>query len=71
MRIIWNLSLQEQRAQNFPTIPSTIQEELEFNPFMRVEWVLIRKQMKLADLHMHNYKTLTIVSLFLENDTCT
>lgn len=28
---------QDQRANNLPTIPSTIEEELKINPFMRVE----------------------------------
>jgi len=27
----------KQRAQNLPTIPSTIKEELAYNPFMRVD----------------------------------
>lgn len=28
---------EKQRASNLRTIPSTIKDELEFNPFMRVE----------------------------------
>ena len=32
--------LQALREKNLPTIPSTIGEELTFNPFMRVQWVI-------------------------------
>ncbi|XP_022306808.2 hydroxyacylglutathione hydrolase, mitochondrial-like isoform X1 [Crassostrea virginica] len=39
----------EQRAQNFPTIPSTIQGELEFNPFMRVDKANVQKHCKTSD----------------------
>jgi len=28
---------EQQRANNLPTVPSTIKDELEFNPFMRVD----------------------------------
>ena len=33
-----------QRASNLKTIPSTIKEELDYNPFMRVDLELFKKR---------------------------
>lgn len=33
--------LQEQRKEGLPTVPSSIEQEFNFNPFMRVEYVEI------------------------------
>ncbi|XP_062566489.1 LOW QUALITY PROTEIN: hydroxyacylglutathione hydrolase, mitochondrial-like [Saccostrea cucullata] len=39
----------DQRAKNCPTIPSTIEEELKFNPFMRVEDAHVQKHCGKSD----------------------
>ncbi len=39
---------EQQRRENRPTVPSTIQDELESNPFMRVDLL------ELKDLFGHN-----------------
>ena len=33
--------MQEQRKEGLPTVPSSIEQEFTFNPFMRVEYVAI------------------------------
>lgn len=40
---------EKQRASNLRTIPSTIQDELEFNPFMRVELDHFKKRYDQTD----------------------
>jgi len=39
----------QQRAKSLPTIPSTIAEELEYNPFMRVNEPSLQKSLKVTD----------------------
>jgi len=40
---------EKQRANNIPTVPSTVSEELTFNPFMRVKEKTVAKAVGLAD----------------------
>ena len=39
----------EQRLKNLPTVPSTIQEELEYNPFMRVNNAMVQARCRTAN----------------------
>lgn len=39
----------KQRENNLPTIPSTIKEELDYNPFMRVTFNKIQSKYKTND----------------------